>query len=130
MAFTQSGGVSYVNACPQHPHFAKSVQYHEALRQVNVTLRSFRKSEQWVALQRKHAHIIVNENIIANKFHQLNIKFPDEHYIPTVLATYQVALETSCGAGVTYTNWHWWKKPRHPKVNKLECPSRTIYLSN
>ena len=120
IAFSQSDGLSYVNACPQDPLFSKAVQYNENLRKVNVTINTFKKSEQWVGLQRKHAQIIVDEFMIASQFHEHNIKFPDEHYIPTVLATYQLASETSCSAGVTYTNWHWWKKPSHPKVNSVE----------
>ena len=110
------------------------MQYNEALLGVNVSINNFRKSEQWVALQRKHAQIIVDEYFIAEKFHQLNIKFPDEHYIPTVLATHQLSSETSCGAGVTYTNWHWWKKPRHPKVRNVQYlniyPHSTFNLSH
>ena len=120
LAFSQSDGVSYVNACPQDPQFAKVVHYDEALRGVNVSIHNFKKSEQWVALQRKHAQLVVDENFIAEKFDRLSIKFPDEHYIPTVLATYHLSSETSCAAGVTYTNWRWWKKPRHPKVENFD----------
>ena len=117
IAYLESDNKSYVNACNQDQHFSKTVQYSKDLLKVNVSIQHFKKSEQWVGLQRRHAQLIANENAISKQFEQSRIKFADEHYIPTVLSTYHLSKETTCSAGITYTDWHWWRKPSHPKVS-------------
>jgi hypothetical protein len=110
---------SYVNACKQDKTFAKIFQYKSELETVGVNRESFRKSEQWFGLQRQHASIVAYESKIAAVFRKVHIKFADEHYIPTVLAHHHLSSQTSCGAGVTYTNWGWGFKTKHPKVSKM-----------
>ena len=110
---------SYVNACKQDNIFAKAIQYKPALETVGVRRESFRKSEQWFGLQRQHAAIVAYESKIATVFRTADIKFSDEHYVPTVLAHHHLSSQTSCGAGVTYTNWGWVFKAKHPKVSRM-----------
>lgn len=126
-AVLRAGNKSFVNACHQDHHFAKTVQYNEKLGKVGVSINNFKKSEQWVGLTRRHAQLIANESRIAEMFHALKIKFSDEHYIPTVLSFYRQGPHTSCGAGLTFTNWHWWHKPSHPKVPRLHSHTYSHY---
>jgi hypothetical protein len=113
---------SYVNACSESARLSKvDKHFHENLTIfANVSRKNFRKSEQWVALIRRHAEIIASEEQIAQQFSILKIKFPDEHYIPTVLAHYHEENHTTCGSGFTFTNWnlHYgshFPKPKHPR---------------
>lgn len=63
----------------------------------------FRKSAQWVALNRKHATIVANDAILAPKFHV--VKPSDEHYVASLLALHNLDNETTCGDGFTHVVW-------------------------
>eukprot|EP01033_Poteriospumella_lacustris_P008913 gene8913-6399_t len=63
----------------------------------------FRKSAQWVALNRKHATIVANDALLAPKFHV--VQPADEHYVASLLALHHLDNETTCADGFTHVVW-------------------------
>lgn len=67
------------------------------------TRAEFRKSGQWIALNRKHTLIVVNDTVLAPKFGRV---FPaDEHYVPSLLAMHHLDNETTCSDGYAHVMW-------------------------
>lgn len=87
----------------------------------NITQSIWRKSSQWVSLQRHHAQAVVDDTTVDAVFREecycrmktdgsgkwSRFCVSDEHYIPTLLALQgsDVRNETYCSNGLTYSKW-------------------------
>jgi len=90
----------------------------------------WRKSQQWYILNRDHAELALKDNHIKEVFKRYcwsygkHICVSDEHYFPTLLASYGLDDETDCLGEGTWTNWtaFGW----HPKTFEPEEISPTL----
>lgn len=80
----------------------------------NVTVNHWRKSSQWFALNRAHAQLALADNHVREIFHRycytnLTRMFPicvsDEHYFPSLLASYSLDAQTDCQGVAHYADW-------------------------
>lgn len=96
--------LSIVNACPESTKEMEISRWHSDLDSVPGLKREhWRKSAQWVALNRRHAKIVANDEILAPKFH--HVVPSDEHYIPTLLAMHGEENATTCSDGFAHVYW-------------------------
>lgn len=71
----------------------------------------WRKSQQWFALSRAHAELVVADRHVSEVFKRYcwsfgkHICVSDEHYIPTLLASYGLDNQTDCFGQATYADW-------------------------
>ncbi|KAI3432241.1 hypothetical protein D9Q98_003802 [Chlorella vulgaris] len=79
----------------------------------------WRKSSQWFVLNRKHAQLVLDDRRVEAVFQQhcrttweddgdegwLRVCFPDEHYIPTLLAVHGLEEETDCQGSLMDVDW-------------------------
>ena len=63
----------------------------------------WRKSATWFALNRKHALVFVNEKALEKGWE--SVPCCDEHYLPSVLAYYNLDNETTCSDGFAHVQW-------------------------
>lgn len=108
---------SRINACmdPTDPKDAEKRMVYRLqgpMRKVGINETTWRKSSQWFALQRRHAEIIAEEEIVNAVFEKecyavANSRFcvSDEHYIPTVLALKGSDEECACDGEATHVKW-------------------------
>eukprot|EP00879_Flechtneria_rotunda_P017338 GHRR01018162.1.p1 GENE.GHRR01018162.1~~GHRR01018162.1.p1 ORF type:complete len:820 (+),score=269.78 GHRR01018162.1:194-2653(+) len=93
----------------------------------------WRKSSQWFALTRQHTLLAVADQHIREIFHRhcytnLTRMFPtcvsDEHYLPSLLASYGLENQTDCQGSTHYADWsaHGW----HPKAFGPSCITRQL----
>lgn len=70
--------------------------------------RHWRKSRQWFVLNRLHAELANADRHVEEQFHRYcytnrSVCVSDEHYLPTLLASYGLELQTDCFANAHYT---------------------------
>lgn len=77
----------------------------------------WRKSWQWVALNRDHAELAVKDKAVDNIFRTTcrrrwdadwcdhRVCYSDEHYLPTLLASHGKGDETDCSGELTHRDW-------------------------
>ncbi len=77
----------------------------------------WRKSWQWVALERRHVQLVVQDTDVDEIFRSLcrprwdddwcdfRVCYSDEHYIPTLLAVHGLEDETDCAGELTDRDW-------------------------
>ena len=77
----------------------------------------WRKSWQWVALNRDHAELAVKDKVVDNIFRATcrrrwdadwcdhRVCYSDEHYLPTLLASHGKSDETDCSGELTHRDW-------------------------
>ena len=92
---------SILNACPMEG--MEENRWHKDLDQTNITVKHWRKSATWFALNRKHAEIFVNETETESAWNK--VMCVDEHYLPTILANRGLDNETTCSDGFAYVHW-------------------------
>ena len=63
----------------------------------------WRKSANWFGLTRKHAFVFHNVTQYDQAFE--GVICVDEHFLPTILATYGLDNETTCTDGMSHVNW-------------------------
>lgn len=68
----------------------------------------WRKSSQWFVLNRLHAELANADRHVEEQFHRFcytnrSVCVSDEHYLPTLLASYGLEQQTDCLAFVHYT---------------------------
>ncbi|KAK9837246.1 hypothetical protein WJX81_001372 [Elliptochloris bilobata] len=88
-------------------------------------LDHWRKSSQWIAINREHAQIAALDKALEAVFVKLCYVtyedgyfrdcYSDEHYFATLLATHGRDNETDCLGGITYAHWEKWGDS-HPKA--------------
>lgn len=84
----------------------------------------WRKSQQWFMLNRFHAELAVKDQHIKEVFKRYcwsygkHICVSDEHYLPTLLASYGLDDQTDCLGEGTWTNWS--SSGWHPKTFEPE----------
>lgn len=92
---------SIINACSSMGSISR---YHPSLKTVGIFEDSFRKSETWVAVRRKHAEVFAYRTAhMDNAFY--NVHSGAEHFLPTVLAFYKLENETTCSTNYVFANW-------------------------
>ncbi|KAL4420283.1 hypothetical protein ABPG77_005623 [Micractinium sp. CCAP 211/92] len=108
-------GKSRVRAC-RDGHMSID-RWKDAMATPRLTKQHWRKSNQFFGLIRKHAELVVADSEVFQAFRdrcggwysqerQWKECVPDEHYIPTLLASRGLENETYCGGwGVAYTDW-------------------------
>ncbi|KAI3426374.1 hypothetical protein D9Q98_008746 [Chlorella vulgaris] len=110
---------SRVNACrnasdPSDDSKRNVWRWPPAMAAVNISKGTWRKSGQWFMLTRRHAEVVVQDEVVDQAFRQhcwvaqdWNERFcvSDEHYVPTLLAWSGMETETTCSSSVTYTEW-------------------------
>ncbi|KAL4439980.1 hypothetical protein ABPG75_002981 [Micractinium tetrahymenae] len=92
-------------------------RWKDAMATPQLKKQHWRKSNQFFGLTRKHAELVAADSKIFRAFKERcggwygDVKqwkecVPDEHYIPTLLASLGLENETYCGGwGVAYTDW-------------------------
>lgn len=70
---------------------------------MGFTKSQFRKSATWFALNRKHSIIFVNETQLERGWEK--VPCCDEHYLPTILAYFNMDNETTCTDGFVHVHW-------------------------
>lgn len=63
----------------------------------------WRKSATWFALNRKHSLVFVNEKALEKGWE--SVPCCDEHYLPSILAYYNLDNETTCSDGFSHVLW-------------------------
>lgn len=63
----------------------------------------WRKSATWFALNRRHALVFVNEKALEKGWE--SVPCCDEHYLPSILAYYNLDNETTCSDGFAHVQW-------------------------
>ena len=63
----------------------------------------WRKSATWFALNRKHSLVFVNEKALEKGWE--SVPCCDEHYLPSILAYYNLDNETTCSDGFAHVQW-------------------------
>jgi hypothetical protein len=91
---------SVVNACIQSDdQLEVNTRWRDSLDKVGMKKENWRKSSNWVALNRKHSILFANEDRFDEGWESIPI--PSEHYVPTLLSHYGEDLETTCSDGFT-----------------------------
>ena len=82
-----------------------------------ISWATWRKSWQWVALNRSHASLVIRDTEVDGIFRTLcrprwdhdwcdfRVCYSDEHYIPTLLAVHGLDNETDCVGELTDKDW-------------------------
>jgi len=89
-----------------------------------LTKNVWRKSQQWFILNRLHVELAVKDHHIKEVFKRYcwsygkHICVSDEHYLPTLLASYGLDDQTDCLGEGTWTNWS--SSGWHPKTFEPE----------
>lgn len=124
---------SRIDACAHHSEKHRMVyRFHRDMHTDKLNVSVWRKSSQWIILNRKHAAIVAADNEVNPLFvrecwvdtqHHPPHRFcvSDEHYIPTLLAVHglDVANETDCTGAGTHAIWKWTPgrgAPAHPQM--------------
>lgn len=95
---------SIVDACTSNPgHTELFTRWRPDLDTIHFDKEHWRKSAQWTALNRKHAEIVANDTIVIKGF--ANVIPCDEHYVPSLLASFKLDDETTCSDGFSYVHW-------------------------
>lgn len=90
----------------------------------------WRKSQQWFMLNRFHAELAIKDQHIKEVFKRYcwsygkHICVSDEHYLPTLLASYGLDDQTDCLGEGTWTNWS--SSGWHPKTFEAEEVSPSL----
>ncbi|GMH35666.1 hypothetical protein BSKO_03534 [Bryopsis sp. KO-2023] len=77
----------------------------------HLNQQHWRKSQQWFVLNRAHAELVVEDHHVKEVFKRYcwsygkHICVSDEHYIPTLLASYNLDDQTDCLGTGTWTDW-------------------------
>ncbi|KAI4311966.1 hypothetical protein MLD38_036827 [Melastoma candidum] len=102
----------------------KEDHYHPDMSSI-IPQEKWRKGSQWIALVRKHAKVIVADEVVlavfrkfCKKLQKVHNCIPDEHYVQTLLALKELEPELE-RRPVTYTLWNYStgkrdKKDWHP----------------
>lgn len=112
---------SRINACDKKQNDRQVYRWQPGMLKANVTQSMWRKSSQWVSLQRHHAQAVADDTTVDAVFREecycrkktdgsgewSRFCVSDEHYIPTILAIQgsDVRNETYCSDGLTYSKW-------------------------
>ena len=105
-----------------------------------ISWETWRKSWQWVGLERRHAHLVVQDTEIDSIFRLLcrarwdhdwcdfRVCYSDEHYIPTLLAMHGLDNETDCTGELTDKDWSRVKSTdAHPWEYKVKEISEVLF---
>ncbi|KAI3427440.1 hypothetical protein D9Q98_010355 [Chlorella vulgaris] len=131
-------GKSRVNACA-HGAMSEWRWSHE-METEHLKAIHWRKSGQFFGLTRAHAEVVLRDEEVLAAFQQhcwsaweprrkaWRDCFPDEHYIPTLLAVHGLEGEAECGSwGVAAQDWS--KGGAHPKEYSPDKVSPTLVHS-
>ncbi|KDD74315.1 hypothetical protein H632_c1407p0, partial [Helicosporidium sp. ATCC 50920] len=110
--------LSRLNACARPNWYrAADQRWVPALESAELRLEHWRKSSQWFALTRRHAAAITADRAVERQFRSHcriayeplwrtnRVCYPDEHYLPSVLAVLGVEAETDCEGQCTDADW-------------------------
>ena len=110
---------SIVDACERYNH--RSFWNHALDKISGMKRKLWRKSSQFFALTRKHAVLVVSDEVLYSAFRDM--KFADEHYIPVLLAWKRLENETTCSNGFTYANFAGRSDPHPVKFHSKDIDS-------
>jgi hypothetical protein len=123
---------SIINACPQAPQTAKLLHWRAGLLEANLSRSLWRKSEQWFCLTRAHAALVDSDEALLAAMNKSGTKFPDEHYIPSLLALRGQGepSQITCASGFTATDWSRKSvaapRPVHPRTYAHDVVKATL----
>ena len=72
-----------------------------------VPREMWRKSGQWITLNRKHADIVARDYSVASEFEEHCPHEANEHYFGVVLAVHGLEQETACASSAMSCVWPW-----------------------
>ncbi|GMH35604.1 hypothetical protein BSKO_03472 [Bryopsis sp. KO-2023] len=114
--------LSRINACKGR--WRRDVYRWDHRMETNdLNRKHWRKSSQWFVLTRAHAELIVKDHHVREQFKRYcytnhnRVCIPDEHYIPTLLASYGLDWQSDCKGLSTSTSW---ERGWHPRTFKTE----------
>lgn len=113
---------SRINACLNKDNFGRLElwRWKSKMETKSLKQKHWRKSQQWFILNRFHAELAYKDKHIKEVFKRYcwsygrHICVSDEHFIATMLASYNLDDETDCLGEGTWTNWTEWGW--HPKT--------------
>lgn len=125
---------SRINACkndsdPNDWQQRGTPRHQGAMNGIGLTQDLWRKSSQWVSLNRHHASLAAYEEIVYPVFarecwssprNEPMVRFcvSDEHYIPSLLAMHGAEGDCACDGVITHT--YWMVGGWHPKTYRKE----------
>lgn len=110
-------GQSKVDACPSGQ--VQDFRWRKSMATPSFGKHHWRKSSQWFALSREHATLVMADQHVEELFHRFcysngsRVCVSDEHFVPSLLASYGLDNETDCRGWSHYTDWK--KGGWHPR---------------
>jgi hypothetical protein len=122
----------FVNACP-HENTLKDAARHPSLfTGFQFLPRHWRKSMAWFVLQRDWAQFVLDDQHVVEVFKRSCVSpkeycycIADEHYIPSLFASYEMDNMTQCRDDIHYQDWAR-IKASHPHSFKVEEVNSTL----
>lgn len=103
---------SRIHACvSKDPGRLELWRWKKKMKTSHLDQQHWRKSQQWFILNRAHAELVVEDQHVKEVFKRYcwsygkHICVSDEHYIPTLLASYHLDDQTDCLGTGTWTDW-------------------------
>lgn len=103
---------SRIHACiTRDPGRLEMWRWKTKMETSHLNQQHWRKSQQWFVLNRAHAELVVEDHHVKEVFKRYcwsygkHICVSDEHYIPTLLASYGLDDQTDCLGTGTWTDW-------------------------
>ncbi|CAD7701218.1 unnamed protein product [Ostreobium quekettii] len=109
---------------------ASDCRWQPAMKTPYLSFEHWRKSSQWKVLNRNLAELVVADQHVKEIFRRhcysrnspKQVCIPDEHYIPTLIASYNLENETDCIGRPTYYSMYGGSHPRQFNAQSVSVP--------